>query len=385
MEEIPFSRPFLAGTEVGYVEQAAGQGRLASGGAFTARCEEWLANATGARRALLSHSGTGALEAAMMLANLGPGDEAIMPSFAYPTMATAVVRQGATPVFVDIDPDTLNIDPEQVDVAVGPRTKAVVAVHYGAVACEMESLLQIVADREDVTLIEDAAHCLLASYRGRHLGSIGDLGTLSFHHTKNVTSGEGGALLVNDPDLCERAEIVWEKGTDRKRFDRGEIDRYTWVDVGSSFAASEITAAFLWGQLEIVEEITARRLAIWNRYHEAFADLEAEGLVTRPKVSDGQEHNGHLYYLILPTPEDRDAFIDALRAQGIAAVFHYIPLHSSPAGLALGRSAGELAHTDGLSRRLVRLPLWAGLDEESISRVIDASRSTAGSGTGFRV
>jgi dTDP-4-amino-4,6-dideoxygalactose transaminase len=378
MKEIPFTRPFLAGTEVEYVRQAATEG-LASGGRFTERCERWLEERTGATRAFLSHSGTGALEATMMLAELGPGDEVIMPSFAYPTMATAVVRQGATPVFVDIDPATLNLDPARVEAAVGPRTRAIVAVHYGGVGCEMDALLEIAASAEAV-LIEDAAHCLLASHRGRPLGSIGDLGTFSFHHTKNVTCGEGGALLVNGPRLRERAEIVWEKGTDRKRFERGEIDRYTWVDVGSSFAASEITAAFLCGQLEVAEEITARRQAIWRRYHEAFADLEADGLADRPQVPAGNAHNGHLYYLVLPTAEARDTLIERLREKGVYTAFHYIPLHSSPAGLAFGRTAGELTHTDELSGRLTRLPLWAGLDEESVGRVIDETRSAVSRG-----
>lgn len=371
MSKIPFTRPFLAGSEVEYVGQAA-EGGLRSGGEFTGRCEQWLEERTGAGRALLSHSGTGALEAAMMLAKLGPGDEALVPSFAYPTMATAVVRQGATPVFVDIDPKTLNLDPGCVRAAVGPKTRAIVAVHYGGVGCEMEELLAIGREAE-LTLIEDAAHCLLASHRERPLGGIGDLGTFSFHHTKNVTCGEGGALLVNRPDLRERAEVVWEKGTDRSRFERGEVDRYSWIDIGSSFAASELTAAFLWGQLEIAEEVTKRRRAIWERYHEAFAALEAEGLVRRPVVPAGNDHNGHLYYLILPAAQDRDAFMEELRGKGIATSFHYVPLHSSPAGRAFGRSAGDLAHTEQLSQRLVRLPLWAGLDLASVDRVIDAA------------
>jgi dTDP-4-amino-4,6-dideoxygalactose transaminase len=376
MKEIPFNRPFLAGTELGYVRQAAEEGGLESGGPFTRRCEAWLAETTGAGRALLSHSGTGALEAAMMLAGLGPGDEAIMPSFAYPTMATAVVRQGATPVFADIDPRTLNLDPAEVRKATGPRTKAIVAVHYGGVGCEMDELLEIAAPA-GLTVIEDAAHCLLASYRDRPLGTLGDLGTFSFHHTKNVSSGEGGALLVNNPELRGRAEVVWEKGTDRARFERGEADRYTWVDTGSSFAASELTAAFLWGQLEAAGEITRRRLEIWDRYHEAFAGLEAEGLAQRPVVPDGHVHNGHLYYLILPSPQARDAFIAAMGAEGIATSFHYVPLHSSPAGRRFGRSSGELPQTDELSQRLVRLPLWTGLDRESVDRVTDAACSAA--------
>jgi dTDP-4-amino-4,6-dideoxygalactose transaminase len=376
MEEIPFSRPFLAGKEIEYVRQAA-EGGLASAGPFTERCERWLEQRTGAARALLSHSGTGALEAAMMLAELGPGDEAIMPSFAYPTMATAVVRQGASPVFVDIDPETLNLDPGCVEAAVGPKTRAIVAVHYGGVGCEMEALSAIAAEAGQ-TLIEDAAHCLLASYHDRPLGSIGDLGTLSFHHTKNLTSGEGGALLVNSPELCDRAEIVWEKGTDRKRFERGKIDRYTWRDIGSSFGASEVTAAFLWGQLEVAEAVTAQRRAIWDRYHEAFAPLEQQGVVRRPVVPAGCRHNGHVYYLILPTATDRDAFIDRLREREIVTAFHYVPLHSSPAGRKFGRAAGDLPNTELLSQRLVRLPLWAGLDARSVDFVIEAACQAVG-------
>jgi dTDP-4-amino-4,6-dideoxygalactose transaminase len=373
VSEIPFTRPFLAETELGYVRLAAEAG-LESGGTFTQRCERWLQERSGAERALLSHSGTGALEAAMILAGIGPGDEVLMPSFAYPTMATAVVRQGSVPVFVDIDPDTLNVDPDLVKAAVGPNVKAIVAVHYGGVSCEMDALLAI-AESSDLVLVEDAAHCLLASYGDRPLGSIGDLGTFSFHHTKNVTCGEGGALLVNNPALVERAEVIWEKGTDRGRFLRGEVNRYSWVDVGSSFGASEISAAFLWGQLEAAEEVTSRRRAIWDRYHEAFAGIEAEGLARRPHVAAGHTHNGHLYYLVLPTTPARDAFIEELRGRGIVTSFHYVPLHSAPAGRAFGRTVGEMTHTDELSRRLVRLPLWPDLDEEQIERVIDASRS----------
>ncbi len=379
-QPIPFNQPFLVGTELGYVGEAAAAG-LQSGGAFTARCESWLADTTGAERALLSHSGTGALEAAMILADLGPGDEAIMPSFAYPTMATAVVRQGAVPVFVDVDSRTLNLDPHQVAAARGPRTKAIVAVHYGGVGCEMDELL---AAAQGLVVIEDAAHCLLAGYRGRPLGTLGNLGSFSFHHTKNISSGEGGALLVNDPDLLERAEVVWEKGTNRMRFERGEVDRYTWVDVGSSFAASELTAAYLWGQLEAAEEITRRRLAIWQRYHDAFAELEDSGLAQRPEVPPGHTHNGHLYYLILPSAPARDAFIAAMRAAGIATSFHYVPLHSSPAGRRYGRAVGDLAQTEQLSRRLVRLPLWPALDSQSVERVIEAVLAAAGDVAGSR-
>jgi dTDP-4-amino-4,6-dideoxygalactose transaminase len=377
MKAVPFTQPFVAGTELGRLAEAIEGGTLASAGRFTGLCEAWLAERTGAQRALLAHSGTGALEAAAMLAELAPGDEAIMPSFGYPTMATAVVRQGATPVFVDIEPATLNLDPEAVSAATGPRTRAVVAVHYGAVACAMDALLDICAAAGAV-LIEDAAHCLLASYKGRALGAIGALGTLSFHQTKNVTCGEGGGLLVNDPALVARAEVVWEKGTDRARFLRGERERYTWIDVGSSFGASELTAAFLYAQLEHAESVTARRLAIWQRYHAAFAEHEAEGRLRRPTVPEGHVHNGHLYYLVLPSAQAREAFVAELGRAGIGTASHYVPLHDSPAGRTFARTAGELTHTERLSERLVRLPLFAELDEEAVERVIDASRAAAG-------
>jgi dTDP-4-amino-4,6-dideoxygalactose transaminase len=376
MSAVPFSKPLVAGTELTHIREAIAAGGLASGGRFTGLCEDWRAARTGARRALLSHSGTGALEAAAMLAALAPGDEAIMPSFGYPTMASAVVRQGATPVFVDVDAATLNIDPGAVRAAVGPKTKAVFAVHYGAVACAIDELVEIVR-AHDLLLVEDAAHCLLADHDGRPLGSIGDLGALSFHQTKNVTCGEGGALLVNNPALVERAEVIWEKGTDRARFLRGEVDRYRWIDVGSSFGASELSAAFLYAQLEVAEHVTALRRALWRRYHAGFAELEADGLVRRPAASSGHAHNGHLYYLILPSPLARDAFVAELQAAGIETASHYQPLHDSPAGARFGRTAGRLVHTEQISRTLVRLPLFTDLGEESVDRVIEAGYQAA--------
>jgi len=371
---IPFNRPFVSGQELGYLEQAIATRDLAGGGEFTRRCQEWLREATGSPLALLSHSATGALEAAMMLAELGPGDEAIMPSFGYPTMATAVVRQGATPVFVEIDPATLNVDPERVAAAVGERTKAIVAVHYGGVACEMERLGEIAASHE-LTLVEDAAHCLLAEQDGRALGAIGDLGAISFHETKNVTCGEGGVLLVNDPALAERAQVIWDKGTNRSQFIRGEVDRYTWVDVGSSFGASDLTAAFLLAQLEVAAEVTARRRVIWDRYHAAFEGLEREGRAQRPATPPSSLHNGHVYYLVLPSEGVRAAFIARLREQEIATVFHFIPLHSAPAGECFGRVEGPLDHTEEMAGRLVRLPLFAELGEAEVERVIEAARA----------
>ena len=373
-EPIPFSRPFVSGRELAYLEEAIAARELAGGGEFTRRCQDWLRGRTGSPLALLSHSATGALEAAAMLAELGPGDEAIMPSFGYPTMATAVVRQGATPVFVDIDPETLNVDSERVASAVGERTKAILAVHYGGVACDMDRLGEL-ASAGGATLIEDAAHSLLAERDGRALGAIGDLGVISFHETKNVTCGEGGVLLVNDPALVERAQVVWDKGTNRAQFLRGEVDRYSWVDVGSSFGASNLAAAFLFAQLEAAEEVTARRRAIWERYHAGFEDLEREGRVRRPATPAGSLHNGHVYYLVLPGAEARSAFIGRLREQEITTAFHFVPLHSAPAGERFGRVAGSLEHTEGMAGRLVRLPLFAELDEAAVERVIAAARA----------
>ncbi len=371
-EPIPFNRPFVGGNELAYLEQAIAARDLAGGGEFTERCQARLRELTGSPLALLSHSATGALEAATMLAELGPGDEAVMPSFGYPTMATAVVRQGATPVFVDVEPASLNIDPDRVAEAVGERTRAILALHYGGVACDMERLGGIAAEH-DLTLIEDAAHCLLASHEGRALGSLGDLGAISFHATKNLTCGEGGVLLVNNPALAERAQRIWDKGTNRASFLRGEVDRYTWVDVGSSFGASDLTAAFLLAQLEAAEEVTARRRAIWERYHAGFEDLERKGLARRPATPPGSVHNGHVYYLLLPSAELRGALIERLREQGIATTFHFVPLHSSPAGERFGRVCGSLERTDDLGERLVRLPLFADLGEGEVERVIEAA------------
>lgn len=375
---IPFNRPFLVGTETSYIEQAVREGWLSAGGSFTARCQEWLEGKTGCAQVLLTHSCTAALEASAMLAEVGPGDEVIMPSFTFVTTATAFVLRGATPVFVDIGPDTLTIDPARAEAAITGATRAIVPVHYAAVGCKMDALTGLAAE-SGLLVIEDAAQGLMAAYEGRALGSLGQLGAISFHETKNVTSGEGGALLINDPALRERAEVVWEKGTDRRRFARGEVDRYRWVDIGSSFGASEVCAAFLWGQLEQAEAITARRLEIWNRYHEAFADLEASGRARRPVIPPGRTHNGHTYYLLLPDHERRSRFIHEMGERRILAPFHYVPLHSSPAGARLGRAHGELAITDEMSARLVRLPLWTGMSERTVERVVETARDVLAS------
>jgi dTDP-4-amino-4,6-dideoxygalactose transaminase len=337
--------------------------------------EEWLgADGQGgwpAPRVLLTHSCTAALEMAALSIGVGPGDEVIMPSFTFVSTANAVVLRGATPVFVDIRPDTLNLDETLIETAITPRTRAISVVHYAGVGANMEAIGAI-ARRHGLTVMEDAAQGFFASYRGRPLGTFGALGALSFHETKNVISGEGGALIVNDPGLAERAEILWEKGTDRSRFRRGEVGRYTWQDVGSSFAPSEILAAFLWAQLQHGGEITRRRRAQWTVYHEAFRGLESDGLVRRPVIPGDAGHNGHLYYLLWPTAAARTAALGALARRGIQAIFHYVPLHDSPAARLYGRTAGRLTVTEDAAARLVRLPLHAALSREEQTRVIQA-------------
>jgi dTDP-4-amino-4,6-dideoxygalactose transaminase len=366
-DRIPFTHVHVTGREIEYIREAIDNNRLGGDGIFSKRCEAWLEKTTVSARALLTHSCTAALEMAAMLADVGPGDEVILPSFTFASTANAFVLRGATPVFVDIEPHTLNIDPEQVRNAVTPRTRAIVPVHYAGIACDMDALLAIAADAGAI-VIEDAAQALLADWNGRALGSIGALGTLSFHETKNVTSGEGGCLLVNDPALIERAEIIREKGTDRSRFHRGEVDKYTWVDAGSSYLPGELTAAFLLAQLEQSVDITTARGRVWDSYHEALEPLEREGLLTRPRAGRG---NAHIYYVLLPSLELRTVVIAALKKASVTAVFHYVPLHSSPAGKRYGRAVGSLAVTDDVSDRLLRLPVWPGLGREDVQLVVD--------------
>lgn len=374
---LPFNRPYRTGGEAASIAAAIEAGWTGGNGPQTQRCEELLSVQTGARRVLMTHSCTGALEMAALLADVGPGDEVVMPSFTFVSTANAFVLRGATPVFVDIDPDTLNIDPQLAADAVTERTRVVVAVHYGGIGCDMESLGALVQDR-GLLLVEDAAQCIGASAGGRALGTIGALGALSFHETKNISCGEGGALLINDERLVERAEILQEKGTDRRRFARGEVDRYTWVDVGSSVLMSDITAALLADQLALVDQITAARSAIWDAYHAAFEPLERAGLVRRPVVPDGVQHNAHLYRLMLADRATRDAVIAALEAAGISAYFHYVPLHSAPAGLRNARVHGSMDVTDAAAHQLVRLPLWVGLTEDDLGRVAAEVRRALG-------
>jgi len=359
---LKFNKPYMTGKELWYISQAHHRGQLAGDGAFTKRCHAWLEAQSGCAKALLTHSCTAALEMAALLADLQPGDEVIMPSYTFVSTANAFVLRGAVPVFVDIRNDTLNIDESLIEAAITPKTRAIVPVHYAGVGCDMDSICAI-ARKHKLLVIEDAAQGIMATYKGRPLGSIGDLGCLSFHETKNVISGEGGALLVNRPELVARAEIVREKGTNRSQFFRGEIDKYTWVDVGSSYLPGEVIAAFLCAQLEEAEAITARRLEIWHAYHQGFETLEQAGKLRRPVVPADCRHNAHMYYLLLDSEQRRNDLIDYLRENGIYCVFHYVPLHSSPAGRRYARTGGTLAVTESLAGRLVRLPLWPELEQ----------------------
>ncbi|MBK8893856.1 MAG: dTDP-4-amino-4,6-dideoxygalactose transaminase [Propionivibrio sp.] len=371
---IPFNKPHMTGKELWYIAQAHHGGQLSGDGPFTKKCNAWLEKRTSAKKALLTHSCTGALEIAAMLADIGPGDEVIMPSYTFVSTANAFVLRGAVPVFVDIRPDTLNIDEARIEAAITPRTRAIAVVHYAGVGCEMDTIMEI-AQRHNLLVIEDAAQGLMARYKGRALGSFGQMSTLSFHETKNVVSGEGGALLINDLKFVERAEIIREKGTNRSQFFRGQVDKYTWVEVGSSYLPGEIIAAFLWAQLEDATHITTQRMLLWERYHEAFEELEAKDMVRRPVIPHDCEHNAHMYYLLLPNLDTRTKFIAALKAKDISAVFHYVPLHSSPAGQKYGRTGGTMLHTDALSDRLVRLPLFPDLGKQQHA-VIEAVLET---------
>jgi dTDP-4-amino-4,6-dideoxygalactose transaminase len=365
---IPFNVPFVHGREVEYVREAIANRHLAGNGLFTAKCHSWLQDRMQVEKVLLTHSCTAALEMAAILSAVGPGAEVIMPSFTFVSTANAFVLRGATPVFVDIRDDTCNLDEALVENAITPRTKAIVVVHYAGVSCNMDPILEL-ARRHGLLVIEDAAQGILSSYRGRPLGSVGHLAALSFHETKNVIAGEGGALIVNDARWALRSEIVWEKGTNRTQFFRGGVDKYTWVDVGSSYLPSEINAAFLFAQLEAADAITDRRLAVWQMYHDAFAPWERKGAVRRPIVPSDCRHNGHLYYLLFADLAHRSAVQSLLRRAGIDAVFHYVPLHSSPAGLKFGRAVGSLPVTERTAARLLRLPVWAGMTESDVDLV----------------
>jgi dTDP-4-amino-4,6-dideoxygalactose transaminase len=369
---VPFTAPLVAPHELDYVAESLRSGMTSGDGPFTRRATALLEPLVGGGECLLTTSCTHALEMTAILLDLQPGEEVIMPSFTFVSTANAYALRGAVPVFVDVRPDTLDIDPARIEEAVTERTRAIVVVHYGGVACDMDEIAEI-AERHGLVVIEDNAHGLGGTYHGRRLGSIGAMATQSFHVTKNVSCGEGGALVVNDPALRDRAEIIREKGTNRSQFFRGMVDKYRWVDVGSSYLPSDVLAAALTAQLEAFDDIQRRRHRVWATYHAELADWAAEQQVRLPSVPEGREHPAHVYQLLLPTPTDRKAFIEALAAEGITAPFHYVPLHSSPFGEQAGRTLG-CPVTDDIADRLVRLPLFAGLAEDDLAFVIDTVR-----------
>lgn len=352
----------MTGKELWYISQAHTSGHLAGDGQFTKKCSAWLEQRIGCQKALLTHSCTAALEMAAILADIQPGDEIIMPSYTFVSTANAFVLRGGLPVFVDIRTDTLNVDETRIEAAITPRTKAIVPVHYAGVACEMDTIMDI-ACRHGLLVIEDAAQGIMSTYKGRPLGSIGHMAALSFHETKNIISGEGGALLINDQRFTERAEVVREKGTNRSQFFRGQVDKYTWVDLGSSFLPGEVTAAFLWAQMEEAQSITDKRLAVWQAYREALVPSVELGKLRGPVIPDGCTHNAHMHYILLNSLQMRTELISFLRAKGIGSVFHYVPLHNAPAGRLYGRVHGKLVNTENISDSLIRLPLWIGMQD----------------------
>ena len=370
----PFNKPFIIGPELDYIADAVARGHLSGDGHYTKLCHQWLEQQLGAKRALLTHSCTAALEMAAILCDIRPGDEVIMPSYTFVSTANAFVLRGGVPVFVDIRPDTLNLDEKLIEAAITPKTRAIVPVHYAGVACDMDAIMAI-ARRNNLLVVEDAAQAVLAEYKGRRPGAIGDLGCLSFHETKNVISGEGGALLINNPDLIERAEIIREKGTNRSKFFRGEVDKYTWVDIGSSFLPSELIGAFLWAQLQHAADIIERRRQLCEIYRGALQNLADAGLLQLPQPEpEGVAGNGHMFYLFTRSAAERGALLAHLKAAGVHAVFHYVPLHASPAGRKFGRTAGALPVTEDLADRLVRLPLYYNLGDDEARAIVGQVR-----------
>ncbi len=368
---LSFNIPPFAGKEYDYIRQAVEAHKICGDGRFTKQCNEWIMERTGVPCALLTTSCTHALEMAALLCDIQPGDEVILPSYTFVSTADAFVLRGARLVFVDIRPDTMNIDETKIEAAVTDKTKAIAVVHYAGVSCEMDAIMEI-ARRHKLLVVEDAAQGVMSSYKGRALGAIGDFGCFSFHETKNYTMGEGGALLMRDEKHRDAAEIIREKGTDRSQFFRGMVDKYTWQSAGSSYLPSELCAAYLWAQLEIADKINADRLASWNFYNESFAELAEKGAVGLPTVPEGCVHNAHMFYLKTKDLAERTRFIDFLKRRDILTVFHYIPLHSAPAGRKYGRFCGEDVYTTRESERLVRLPLYYGLKREDAQRVVDA-------------
>lgn len=382
MIKIPFNSPFVVGKELYYIAQAVQGGWLAGDGPFTKKCNLWMEEQFNAKKVLLTNSCTSALEMAAILAGIQVGDEVILPSYTFVSTANAFALRGAVLRFVDIREDTLNINEGLIEEAITEKTKVIVPVHYAGVACEMDSIMAI-AEKHDLIVIEDAAQGVNASYKGRYLGTIGHLGCYSFHETKNYISGEGGALVVNDERFAERAEIIREKGTNRSKYLRGEVDKYTWVDIGSSYLPSEMIAAFLYAQLEEADKINNKRKYIWRTYYDSLEPLQDNGLLRLPFVPDVCNHNAHMFYMILPTEEKRNNCINYLKDRGIHSVFHYIPLHTSPMGEQLGSHKKKLSVTDRLASRLLRLPCYYDLTGSDQSRVIDAVKACVSKESGY--
>ena len=368
--KIPFNKPFIVGKELDNIAQAVAESHISGDGPFTRRCHEWLEKRLGCAKALLTHSCTGALEMSAMLCGIEPGDEIIMPSFTFVSTANAFVLRGGVPVFVDIKEDTLNIDETLIEQAITPRTRAIVPVHYAGVSCAMDEIMDV-AERHGLFVVEDAAQAMLSTYKGRFLGTIGHFGCLSFHETKNIISGEGGALLINDEKFIEQAEIIWEKGTNRKKFFRGEVDKYTWVDIGSSFLPSELVGAFLYAQLEEAEKIINARNRIFEQYISLLRPIAEKGMIRLPVSESGNNGNGHIFYIITRSLDERGQLINYLKQNGIWSVFHYVPLHSSPAGTKYGRTSGNMHVTDDISDRVLRLPIYYEMKKEDVEMVAE--------------
>ena len=366
---IPFNVPPCTGNEMKYIAEAVDSHKISGDGEFTKRCNAWLEERFHANKVMLTTSGSTALDMAFELCELSSGDEVILPSYTFSSTANAAVLCGARLVFADIRPDTMNIDEKRIEAAITDRTKVICCVHYAGVACEMDAIMDI-ARRHGLMVIEDAAQGVMSTYKGRALGTIGDFGCYSFHETKNYSMGEGGAIVINNPEFNEKAEILREKGTNRSKFFRGQVDKYTWVDFGDSYLPSEINAAYLWAQLEMADKINEDRLSSWNAYYEALRPLADDGKISLPTVPDGCVHNGHMFYIKARDLQERTALISFLKARGITAVFHYVPLHSAPAGYKFGRFAGEDLYTTKESERLVRLPMYYGLTKEDRQHVI---------------
>lgn len=369
VKSIPFSKLSTVGEELFHIKEAILSGCIIGDGHYTKLCQTWLKEQLGVEKVLLTHSCTAALEMAFILANIQPGDEVIMPSYTFVSTANAVVLRGGVPVFVDVRSDTLNLDEAKIEAAITAKTKAIAPVHYAGLSCEMPSILEL-AQQHGLQVIEDAAQGICSKYDSQPIGSFGNMAAFSFHGTKNIVSGEGGALAVNDPSLIERAEIIWEKGTNRSQFFRGDVDKYTWVDIGSSYLPSDILAAFLWSQLQHAESITQRRLAIWNRYHHAFKALEKDQKIQRPSIPQWCQHNAHIYYFLVDSLETRSRILANLKRHGVQATFHYVPLHNAPAGQKYGRQSGELRVTEYICDRIIRLPLFADMSFEEADFII---------------